>query len=404
MNRRYWPAALALLSLGILGSYLLYTEHLVREIRVEAAVHMRMYALVQRGLLSPEEDAPLESLVGLQDALKELGVPIVALSADGQPFAWVNLPFQADLPRAADRERVLRYARRLDRQNPPIVQPGVGTIHFGAPPVLGWLRWVPWLQVAGALLVLLGAGALVRVNLRAERERLWAAMARELAHQMGTPLSSLAGWVELLRLPEAQREGMAGAERIAEEIERDVERLERVSRRFEMIGKAPRLEPVPVAEVLAEVEHYLRPRLPRLVGGLELRVRVQRGLPPVRASRVLLVWALENLVKNALDAVGGRGGRILLAASRVGQERVRLAVADTGPGVAPAMRDRLFDPGATTKAGGWGVGLSLSRRIVERYHGGRITVRARRRGGTVFEVVLPAWRERDSRGRVFRNP
>ncbi|HEX7050268.1 MAG TPA: HAMP domain-containing sensor histidine kinase [Longimicrobiales bacterium] len=390
MDRRPWPMVFAVLALIIFGSFLLYTERIMREVREEATLHSRMYAQVQQGLLSPEPGADLEALVALQRTLTELGVPVVVMNAEGEPSAWANLPFEAELASAADRERVRRFAGELDRQNAPIVEPEVGTIHFGAPPIVAWLRWVPVLQVCAALALMLVGLALVRSHTRAERERLWATTARDLAHQMGTPLSSLSGWVEVLGLPPEERRALASTDQIAREIARDVERLERVSRRFELIGQRPALERVNVEDVVRDLEVYLRPRLPRLGGGVALRMRVQRGLPPVRANRVLLVWALENLVKNSLDALAGRGGRIRVAAARVGARRVRFAVADNGPGVPASARERLFEPGFTTKVGGWGVGLALTRRIVEGLHGGRITHRPGRDGGSVFEIELPA--------------
>lgn len=388
MKRRLWPVLLAILSLAILGSYLVYTEYLVREIRAEAAVHTRMYARVQEGLLGSQQETA--TLMALQDEITQMGVPIVLLDADGQPSAVVNLPFQADLRRSEDRARILAYVARLDRRNRPIEGP-LGTIHYGPPPITNWLRWIPWLQVAGASLLLLLAFGLIQVSLRAERERLWAAMARELAHQMGTPLSSLAGWVEVLRLPRGEQERMAPPAHVAEEIGRDVERLERVSRRFELIGKAPALAPVSIAEVVDELDRYLRPRLPRRAQGIALTLRVPGGLPPVRANRVLLVWALENVLKNALDALASRGGggHIRVAASRDDDEHVRVVVSDDGPGIAPEVRDTLFEPGVSTKPAGWGVGLSLTRRIIEDLHGGKVSARERKGGGTSFVVSLP---------------
>jgi signal transduction histidine kinase len=234
----------------------------------------------------------------------------------------------------------------------------------------------------------------VQVSLRAERERLWAAMARELAHQMGTPLSSLAGWMEVLRLPPDERARAGAIDRVAEEIGRDVERLERVSRRFELIGKKPELGPVNLVEVVDELDRYLRPRLPKKARGITLTNRVPAQLPPVHGNRVLLVWALENVLKNALDALAshGGGGHIRISAALDDSEKephVRMVVSDDGPGVAPAVKDRIFEPGVTTKPAGWGVGLSLTRRIIEDLHGGSVLVRDRRGGGAAFVVSLP---------------
>jgi signal transduction histidine kinase len=183
---------------------------------------------------------------------------------------------------------------------------------------------------------------------------------------------------------------MAPLSHIAEVASADLERLERVSRRFELIGKPPALEPVSLREVVDELAAYFNPRLPRLGHNIRLRARIAPGIDGIRANRVLLVWALENVVKNAIDALGGRGGRILvLAHAEPAQRRVHVHIADDGPGIAAHVRDRIFEPGVTTKAGGWGVGLSLTRRIIEELHGGRVTVRNRRRRGTVFDVVLP---------------
>jgi signal transduction histidine kinase len=388
MNARYWPVGLALLAIAILGSYLLYTEQLVRAFRTESEVHKRMYALVQRGLLSTEPGAELQALTDLQAELMQLGVPMVAINAEGVPHATANLPFEADLADPVDRERVLRYAQQLGQRSPVIMEEEVGAIHFGSPPVIGRLRWAATLQVAGALLLIFVGYVVVRGALRAERERMWSAMARELAHQMGTPLSSLKGWQEVLRLPVHERAAMVSDDRLAMEVGADVDRLERVSRRFEMIGKPSSLSPVRPEAVMCELEEYLRPRLPREKPGVELRVRVSPGLPDLQANQVLLVWALENCVKNSLDALAGRGGRIRLAV--VGDPAgVCFLVADNGPGVAPTVKDHLFEPGVTTKAGGWGVGLSLARRIAEDVHGGSIRSRSRAGAGARFAIRIP---------------
>ncbi len=390
MDQRPWLVALTLLALVVFGSFLLYTERIIQEVRSEAALHTRIYALVQRGLLSLDTDAELEALLAIQATLTELGVPVVIVNAEGELYAAANLPFPVEPGDASARRRALDYTRVLDRHNAPISEPGVGTIHFGLPSVVAWLRWSPWLQSGVTLVLGVAVFFLMRSAVRAERERLWAATARELAHQMATPLSALAGWVEVLRLAPGERDALVTAERLATEIGADIERLERVSRRFELIGQTPALEAVSVGDVVNELDGYLRPRLPRLGGAIRLRARVRPGLPAVRGNRVLLVWAFENLLKNSLDALaGGGGGRIRIAAAAAGPGRIRFSVTDTGPGISPAIRDRIFEPGFTTKIAGWGVGLSLTRRIIEDLHGGRIIVRTRRGGGTVFEIDLP---------------
>jgi signal transduction histidine kinase len=391
MNRRLWPAALAAASVVLLGTYLFYTTYLMRQIRREAAIHAQIYSLVQRGLLAPPgQGEELSALMDMQDQLQALDVPIVIFNTAGEPYLVNNLPFEVDLSTAEGKRRALDYAARLAGARPGnmLTVPGVGSIYFGDPPILRWLRWIPWLQVGAGVLLIWVAFVVLRADMRAHRERLWSAMARELAHQMGTPLSSLAGWIEVLELAPEERAAMPPPEHVARVMQADVERLERVSRRFELIGKPQPLQPARVPDLIDELVCYFRPRLPHLGRGIRLRARVADDLPPIRANPVLLVWALENIVKNAVDALAGRGGRITILAA-ADDRSVHLSIADDGPGIAPSIRDRIFDPGVTTKSAGWGVGLSLSRRIVEELHHGRITVQNRTRRGTIFTVALP---------------
>ncbi len=229
----------------------------------------------------------------------------------------------------------------------------------------------------------------VQTQRRAESERAWTSMARELAHQLGTPLSSLQGWLEVLRLPVPERPGDLDDSEIAGSIGQDLERLERISHRFELIGTEPELESLSVSQVVRDLEHYLAARIPRLAKkGVDLVVDVPRGLPRVKGNEVLLIWALENVVKNALDALAGRGGKITIYARDIGGQWVSIRIRDTGPGVDPEIRDKIFEPGVSTKSGGWGVGLALSRRIVEGVHRGRIEL-LQTDEGTTFQIRLP---------------
>jgi len=392
MRRRIWPIALAAVAVLVFGSYLAYTQYLVQQIRDEARFRSRIFATVQAGINATDNEGQTAALWDLQEQLLALGVPVVQLDAAGTPVAVQALPFPADITTDAGRLRVLRYAARLrseNRENLALI-PGGGEVYFGSPPIVAWLRWVPWFQAGAGLLLLVVAIAMIRAEQRAERERLYAAMARELAHQMGTPLSSLAGWLEVLQLPERERQELASMDRVAEVMGADLERLERVSRRFELIGKPQALEQVHVEEVVRELDEYFRSRLPRAERPIRLRTRIRDGLPTVRGNHVLLAWAVENVVKNAVDALAGRGGRILITAHhRPHGDWIHLHVVDDGPGIAPGVRERIFEAGVSTKQGGWGVGLALSRRIITELHRGRISARTRERGGTVFDIMLP---------------
>lgn len=390
MIQREGPVILAILFVLLLGWYLVYTERLVEALRTDAEILTQIFAEVQSGLADPTEGSEVQSLLDLQALIKETGVPLILTGPGDTVLSAENLPFEADLSTAEGQERVRGYVRRLDARHPPVGDPTLTHLHYGDTPEIRRLRWVPWLQAGGLLLTVVVGFMIVRYQRRAEGERAWTAMARELAHQLGTPISSLQGWLEVLKLPRPERPGDLGEHEVAGEIEEDLRRLERISHRFELIGREPELEPLDLRRVVGDLETYLRTRLPRLGSGVQLLVDVPADLPRIRGSDVLLAWALENLVKNALDAMAGRGGKITIYARPGDAAWVLLRVKDTGPGVPPELGKRIFEPGVSTKDGGWGVGLALSRRIVEGVHGGRLELLDRRAPGATFQLTLPA--------------
>lgn len=390
MRRRNWSIALAVLFVAQLVWLLVYTEGIVRSFRSNAATLSRIYAEVQEGVSDPDPTAAELALFRLQNIIRDSGVPLILTAPGDTVLAAANLPFEADLDIPADHQRVLDFSRRLDLRHPPIGDPELTLLHFGDPPEVRNLRWVPWLQAAGLLLTVALGAMIIQAQRRAESERAWTAMARELAHQLGTPISSLQGWLEILRLPGDERpEGLAEGE-IASEIEADLDRLGRISHRFELIGRAPELKELEVEAVLDALRQYMDSRLPRLASGVDLQVTVEPGLPSILGNTVLLSWALENVVKNSLDALGGRGGTIRIQAEAWEKNQVHIAVTDTGPGVPPELRSQIFEAGVTSKSQGWGVGLTLSRRIVEGVHEGHLELGPETGDGASFHFYLPA--------------
>jgi signal transduction histidine kinase len=257
-------------------------------------------------------------------------------------------------------------------------------VHFGFPTILRALQIVPFVQ-AGALLLLVAAGFIVlRTRNRSTRERVWAGMARESAHQIGTPLSSMNGWLELLSEPadEARRQ------QALSHMRSDIERLERVAHRFERIGRPPRKEPVDMVGIARAVTDYFRARVPTLAKRVIIQFAAPDDPAMVQGDRVLLEWAVEAVVRNAIDALADREGTVRVTVENLAEQGVRVRVADSGPGVKRELRSRIFQPGFTTKEHGWGVGLSLSRRIVEENHGGSIAV-VPDDSGAIFDIVLP---------------
>jgi signal transduction histidine kinase len=388
MNRIKWPLALATLFVALLGWYVVYTQQIVRALEADQKTLTEIFAEVQAGIAAPDPGRADEALFRLQTIILESQVPLVVTGPSDTVLAATNLPFEADLSTPAGQDLVRAYVRRLDLRNAPVGDPNVQHLHFGDTPEIRRLRWIPWLQAGGLLLTVVVGFTMIRTQRRAESERAWTSMARELAHQLGTPLSSLQGWLEVLKLPRRERPATLADADVADAIEEDLERLERISHRFELIGREPELEGLSLRKVVHDLERYLAARLPKLGRGVDLVVDIPDGLPPVQANEVLLIWALENVVKNALDALAGRGGRISVYAREVGGGQVSLRIRDTGSGVDPEIRDKIFEPGITTKSGGWGVGLALSRRIVEGVHKGRIEL-LESSGGTTFQIRLP---------------
>jgi signal transduction histidine kinase len=393
VGRRLLPVAILLVFGAVLVSYLLYTWQIAEELRRDAAVFSRIYFQVVSATASPEGLTPEGELELLRE-LYGAGIPVVVTDLEGTPTTAVNLPFEPKIETESGRDEIRAYVASLDTRNAPLVDETSGFIvHYGEPAFLSRLKWIPWLQ-AMLLLAVFAIGVwMIRTAYQSERERIWSAMARESAHQMGTPLSSLVGWLELLEAPEPTGGGTAvgpgpdGLD-IRAEMRHDLQRLEKVSRRFEAIGRTPVLRPVDLPALLRGLSRYFAARLPSLGGRVQIETDLPEIAPLVQGDEVLLEWAFENLVKNAIDSLAGRRGTIRIAYGGVNADRAVFRVEDDGPGVPERLRDSLFEVGVTTKSGGWGVGLSLARRIVVDVHGGALRLEPSD-GGAVFCAELP---------------
>ena len=406
MIRIRWPVALATLFLVLFGWYLIYTQSLLVGLNENQALTSEVFSIVQEliqdtgGSETSDAGGRLRNVRGFENPLFELqeviirsGIPMIWVSPADSVLSVENLPFDADIFTPQGQELVKALVRGLEAEGREPMRGAAGDLlYFGDTPQLSRLRWIPWLQASGLMLTALIGFLVIRYQRRAEQDKAWTAMARELAHQLGTPISSLQGWLELMSLPAEERpEGLEG-DAVTAGVEEDLVRLERISHRFELIGRDPDLETLDIREVVRDLEQYLQARLPRLASGVLLVVDVPKDMPEILGSEVLLSWALENVVKNALDALAGRGGEIRLKVRRGPSGWLHLRIQDTGPGVDPEVRDTIFDPGVTGKARGWGVGLTLSRRIIEVTHKGYIFLLNTEGEGAIFEIRLPTAR------------
>ena len=378
--RRAGPPALIAAALLFGALSVGYGWIVARHLRNDARETSRLLGQVFAGLNDPREGAAAGALLALADEVRRLGIPIAVTDTAGRITALDNAPFGANASEATRRG----WIEELDRIHPPLIQPGVGTIHYGALPAARAFTGLAVLQGAMFICLVLLVVWAMRERVTSARDRLWVAMARESAHQLGTPLMSLTGWIDYLR----ENPGTPASELVIH-LEADAERLQRVAKRFERIGRPARREPVGLGTVAERVVEYFRPRLPTLAHSVTITLASPGAGPTATGDPVLIEWALEVVVKNAVDALSGRGGRIEVqveSADPIG----RVSVHDDGPGVAPDMLHQLFEPGASSKTGGWGIGLALARRIVEQQHGGTVAFHPGPQGrGSVFVLEFP---------------
>src|SRR5688500_11214066 len=245
--RRAGPVLIAVGIVVLLVSYVAYTQRVVRQLRRDTTRSAEMAARIYTALSDTTEHATRSAMLDLSRLIREMGVPAVVTDANGTVTAVQNLPFDAP----QESERVAAYIAELDRENPPVVAEREGTAHFGHTPVVRSLRIIPMLQAVVLGIAVIAGVAMLRARGRADRERMWAGMARESAHQLGTPLSSLNGWIELLSEETGGPAAMA-----LPHMRGDLERLERVAHRFERIGRPPRKEAVDIGVLAERVAGY----------------------------------------------------------------------------------------------------------------------------------------------------
>lgn len=392
-----------------------YTVHITGRLERQSELVTSLVAGLAGPALFSENPDPVQQRQ-LREVIEVVDFPFVFTDRQGRPIIWnpdrvgVDLPesyadiLEADLedPQDPDLVRLLEKIESLDREQEPIdvLGPGgtgvLGKLHYGSSSLTQQLLWMPWLEAA-LLVAFMGAVLLAFRNMkRSEQRSIWVGMAKETAHQLGTPLTSLNGWLTLLADREGRTavpadEGAAAMDssQILAELQRDAERLGKVSARFSQVGSQPRLTLARVDEAVTSVCNYFRTRLPHLATKVELETHVEET-PPAPINVQLLDWAVENLIKNALDAVDkGRGVIEVRCRYDEREDWIEILVSDNGRGMSNAVREQVFLPGFSTKQRGWGMGLALVERIIVEYHAGRIDIPRSVEGeGTTFRIRL----------------
>jgi signal transduction histidine kinase len=372
-----WRTLLAIIAIAIVSGTIFYSNYLANKIAAEEKQKVEQWVEASNSLLNintTDTRLPLKIIQDNDD------VPVIWTNEQDSIVDYINLD-SAKI--ANDSQHVAKKLKEYRSLNKPIkwTDPAdslrFNLYYYGHTSLLNEVRYYPLVQLLiVALFIILTLMALQSRN-KAVQNHLWTGMAKETAHQLGTPVSSLQGWVEMLK-------ENAGAEKIAAEMEKDVDRLKLVSDRFGKIGSPPQLEMHNAVEKVEKMVEYIRKRA---AGKVVIDMSYNQPEMMTRLSPPLFDWVIENLLKNALDAMDGKGS---IHVTMTGTEKeITIDVADTGKGISAQNIGNVFKPGFTTKKRGWGLGLSLSKRIIEQYHGGKIFVKQSEPGkGTTFRIVL----------------
>jgi len=328
------------------------------------------------------------------EIINTVDFPVIMTDRNNEPerpyIAYIkNISLDTLLSVNEQHEFLTNLMIEMDRSHPPIKVAYQDTIvlnylHYGESTLIVQLRWLPYGELAiAALFILIGYISFSYIK-RSEQSNIWVGMARETAHQLGTPISSMLGWVELLK---GQSEGDKKATETLLDMESDLHRLQKIADRFSKIGSKPDLHNENISEVIGNVMEYFQRRIPQT--GKKVRLVIESGEPiHTRINRELFEWVIENLTKNALDAIENGKGTIAYSISE-DSTHVFIDISDTGKGITPKHRNDVFRPGFSTKKRGWGLGLSLSKRIIESYHAGKLFLKESNAGfKTTFRIKL----------------
>ncbi|GAA4889288.1 HAMP domain-containing sensor histidine kinase [Flaviramulus aquimarinus] len=336
---------------------------------------MENWSLAQNEFINSDNTANLGLTLQILNSNKT--TPMLVINEDGSLGSHNNV----DDTKIKDSLYVKKLILKFKEENKPIpVKLGniiVSTIYYGNSPLLNKLKYYP----LALLLIVFLFGAVIfffySSNKNATQNKLWSGMAKETAHQIGTPLSSLIGWTELLKTENVNPDYIV-------EIEKDVERLKTITERFSKIGSLPTLKETDIIKETIESYDYLKARSSKLI---DFELIIPEGEIPVNLNKQLYSWVIENLVKNAIDAMKGRG-KLSVEISQL-ENNVKVSISDTGKGISKKNFNKIFEPGFTTKKRGWGLGLSLTKRIIEDFHNGKIKVlESEKEKGSTIQINL----------------
>ena len=376
-------AGLFILGITLIIALLTYTQSLVTDLRNDNRQIVRLYAEIIANVVHDDNDANLDFV--FENIITKVKFPLIQTDVNHIPQMWKNLPESVNTK--TDR---IGFMNAMDKLNPsiPLVyrDSSVGEIifgylHYGDSSIVQKLQYWTYIEIAAiTLFIFLGFTGFTFIR-NYEKRHIWVGMARETAHQLGTPVSALMGWVDWLKEhPEKTKE-------IIPEMEADLMRLEQIGRRFSKMGSKPNMEEFDLSERVERVVNYLMKRMPTLGEKVELINDIQPGIS-IQANGSLLAWSIENIIRNGIDAIEKKDGWVSVSL-RKEKDEIKIQIQDNGKGIPKKDWRNVFRPGFSTKQTGWGLGLSLSSRIVEDIHSGKLQViESSPENGTVIEIRL----------------
>jgi signal transduction histidine kinase len=374
-----WRTLLALIAIAIVSATIFFSNFLSQKIAKEEKQKIEQWVEAVKEVSNGGSNQT--NLSGKILTENSQDIPMIAVTEKDSILDHYNID---TFKIAKDKNYLQQKLKEFKGLNKPIIwrNPLDSTqnnkVYYGESSLLKQIRYFPLIQLLVAALFIIVTLVTVSTRNKSTQNQVWAGMAKETAHQLGTPLSSLQGWVEMLKEKE-------GNENIALEMSKDVDRLKLVSDRFGKIGSTPQLEEANIVQQVAQMVSYIKRRAPEKVI-FKVTSQEERDIP-VMINAPLFDWVIENLLKNALDAMDGKGSITVDIKNETAQ--VIVDVSDSGKGISSKNLSQVFKPGFSTKKRGWGLGLSLSKRIIEQYHKGELFVKTSEPGkGTTFRIVL----------------
>lgn len=374
-----WRTMVAMVAILIASGTIFYSRYLAKKIAVEERQKVEEWVEAGKFLINSPSDA--DTKLAAMITTGNTSIPIIATNEKDSIIEHINL----DSSKIASNNNYLdRKLSAFKSQNDPIVwiNPLDSTqknlYYYGESLLLKEVRYYPIVQLVIVALFIIITLLALRSSYRAVQNQVWAGMAKETAHQLGTPVSSLEGWVEMLKQKPENKN-------IVMELEKDVGRLQLITDRFGKIGSKPQLEE---KDLVAQIRNMVEYMKKRATGKVNFRVNIHNGeVIPAKISGPLFDWVIENLLKNSLDSLEGKGSISIDMYNN--EDNIQIDVTDTGKGISKKNILKVFKPGFTTKKRGWGLGLSLSKRIIEQYHKGEIFLKNSEPGkGSTFRIVL----------------